>query len=205
MRDYLCIYGGKSNLYTPVKTEGMDGLTNGEVHPYFTKTGSASIEVITEYLRNTFKKEPEGDFKRNIVYLSTEMTIDEVISRIWDIRKRRDFLKSSTTISILQNKKPNISYRYFLDSLKRAMSTDLTGMVIIDSFRNCTGTQMPFGYTPDDYTPNLYKNLCITAERLNVPIVTISLVRPDYIDQISSMIKTSTLRIRNERNICRVK
>lgn len=205
MKDYLYIYGGKSNLYNPGGTKGMGGLTNGEVYTYFTKAGSASIEVIIEYLRNAFKKEPEGDFKRSIVYLSTEMTIDEVKSRIGGYRKKARFLESSATISIIQSKKPNITYRYFSDSLKRATPTDLIGMVIIDSFRHCTGAPMPVGCTPNDYIPNVYKNLCVSAERLNVPIVTMSLVRPDYIDQIIEMIKTSTLGIRNERNIRKAK
>lgn len=205
MKDYLYIYGGKSSLYNPVSTEGMSGLTNGEVYTYFTKTGCGSIEVILECLRNAFKKEPEGDFKRSIVYLSTELTIDEVESRIEHIGKRRDFLESSATISILQTRKPDITYRHFSESLKRATPTEPAGMVIIDSLRNCTGALMPVGRTLDDHIPNAYKNLCITAERLNVPFVTMALARPDYIRQITRMIKISTLGIRNERNIRRAK
>ena len=73
------------------------------------------------------------------------------------------------------------------------------------SLRNCTGALMPVGRTLDDHIPNAYKNLCITAERLNVPFVTMALARPDYIRQITRMIKTSTLGIRNERNIRRAK
>lgn len=208
MKDYLYIYGGKSSTIKPFSnntSKGMSGLTNGEVYTYFTKAGCGSIEVIIEYLRNAFKKEPDGEFERSIVYLSTELTIDEAESRIAHIGKRRDFLESSASISIIQSIKPDITYRYFSDSLKRATPTDPAGMVIIDSLRNCKGAVMPVGKMPGDHIPDMYKNLCITAERLNVPFVTMSLVRPDYIDQITRMIKISTLGIRNERNIRKAK